>query len=108
MLSWIFGGFKSIELSKNASDDISGILRLERANIVWRLSTNKENLPEFAVKSGLSAYRNIVIDGTSLEFSGAFTDLHTKSYSEILNGNGYGINDAEPSIRIINKIINNS
>ena len=108
MLSWIFGDFKSIELSKNASDDISGILRLERANIVWRLSTNKENLPEFAVKSGLSAYRNIVIDGTSLEFSGAFTDLHTKSYSEILNGNGYGINDAEPSIRIINKIINNS
>ena len=104
MLSWIFGEFKSIELSKKSLDDISGTLRLERANINWRLSTNKENLPEFALKSGLPAYRNIVIDGNSLEFSGGFTDLHTKSYSEILKGNGYGINDAESSIRIVNEI----
>ena len=104
MLSWIFGEFKSIELSKKSLDDISGTLRLERANINWRLSTNKENLPESALKSGLPAYRNIVIDGNSLEFSGGFTDLHTKSYSEILKGNGYGINDAESSIRIVNEI----
>ena len=104
MLSWIFGEFKSIELSKKSSDDISGILRLERANVTWRLSTNKKNLPESVIKSGLPAYRNIVIDGNSLEFSGGFADLHTKSYSEILNGNGYGINDAEPSIRIVNEI----
>lgn len=104
MLSWIFGEFKSVELSKKSFDDISGVLRLERANVTWRLSTNKKNLPESAIKSGLPAYRNIVIDGNSLEFSGGFTDLHTKSYSEILNGNGYGISDAEPSIRIVNKI----
>lgn len=106
MLSWIFGDFKGVELSEKSIDNVSGILKLERANVTWRLSTNKKNLPESATKAGLPAYRNIVIDGSSLEFSGGFTDLHTKSYSEILNGNGYGIDDAEPSIRIVNEISN--
>ena len=104
MLSWIFGDFKSVSLSKNSIDDISGILTLERASVRWRLSTNKNNLPKSTVNSGMTAYRSITIDGNSLEFSGGFNDLHTKSYSEILNGNGYGISDAEPSIRIVNEI----
>ena len=104
MLSWIFGDFKSVSLSKNSIDDISGILTLERANVRWRLSTNKNNLPKSTINSGMAAHRSITIDGNILEFSGGFNDLHTKSYYEILNGNGYGISDAEPSIRIVNEI----
>lgn len=104
MLSWIFGDFKSVSLSKNSIDDISGILTLERANVRWRLSTDKNNLPKSTINSGMTAHRNITIDGNILEFSGGFNDLHTKSYYEILNGNGYGISDAEPSIKIVNEI----
>lgn len=104
MLSWIFGDFKSVSLSKNSIDDISGILTLERASVRWRLSTDKNNLPKSTINSGMTAYRSITIDGNILEFSGGFNDLHTKSYYEILNGNGYGISDAEPSIRIVNEI----
>lgn len=106
MLSWIFGDFKSINLSKKEHNDVSGILELQNANIKWRLSTNKDNLPKSVLKSGQTAYRNIVIDGTGVEFSGGFTDLHTISYSSILSGKGYGVDDAASSLRIVNEISN--
>ena len=61
-------------------------------------------LHKSTINSGMKAYRSITIDGNILEFSGGFNDLHTKSYSEILNGSGYGIIDAEPSIRIVIEI----
>ena len=33
-----------------------------------------------------------------VEFSGGFTDLHTVTYQNILNGNGFGLDDARESI----------
>ena len=42
---------------------------------------------------------NIDINGKSLEFSNGFTDLHTTSYREIIDGNGFYINDTEDCIR---------
>ena len=34
----------------------------------------------------MRTYRSIVMDKTEIEFSEGFTDLHTKSYQEILAG----------------------
>jgi UDP-N-acetyl-2-amino-2-deoxyglucuronate dehydrogenase len=39
-----------------------------------------------------------------LEFSGGFTDLHTRSYEEILKGNGFGLNEAYGSIKTVSTI----
>ena len=36
-----------------------------------------------------------------MEFSKGFTDLHIKSYQEILNGNGFGIEEVKPSIQLV-------
>jgi UDP-N-acetyl-2-amino-2-deoxyglucuronate dehydrogenase len=81
-------------------------LQLEKANISWYLSLDKENLPAKALENKQSTYRSITIDGEEIEFSGGFTDLHTVSYKEILEGRGYGINDARNSIEIAHLIRN--
>ena len=44
------------------------------------------------------------MDGEEIEFSGGFTDLHTRSYEEILKGNGFGLSDARNSIEIVSTI----
>jgi len=45
-------------------------------------------------------------DGEEIEFSDGFTDLHTESYKQILNGNGFSIDDAEPSLKLVHQIRN--
>ena len=40
----------------------------------------------------------------NLEFSGGFTDLHTRVYEGILEGNGYGIEDARQAIEIVHQL----
>jgi len=49
-------------------------------------------------------YRSIQIDGEEIEFSGGFTDLHTKSYDAVLNGNGFGIELTKQAIEIVHDI----
>ena len=46
------------------------------------------------------------MEGKEIEFSGGFTDLHTRSYKEILAGNGFGLQEAKPSIDIVHEIRN--
>ena len=41
-----------------------------------------------------------------LEFSKGFTDLHTESYRQILEGHGFGIEEARSSINIVHEINN--
>ena len=38
------------------------------------------------------------MDGKELEFSGGFTDLHTRSYEEILAGRGWGVEENRTAI----------
>ena len=49
-------------------------------------------------------YRSIKIGKKEFEFSHGFEDLHTKSYIEILNGSGFGIDDLSPSLELTSKI----
>jgi UDP-N-acetyl-2-amino-2-deoxyglucuronate dehydrogenase len=44
------------------------------------------------------------VDGEQLEFSDGVTDLHTRVYEEILQGRGYGVADARPSIELSHRI----
>ena len=37
----------------------------------------------------------------SLEFSGGFNDLHTKSYQNVLSGNGFEVEDNRSAIRTV-------
>ena len=60
--------------------------------------------PKEIQEKGLTTYRSLKIEGEEFEFSGGFTDLHTKSYREILNGNGFRISEASPAINTVHAI----
>jgi UDP-N-acetyl-2-amino-2-deoxyglucuronate dehydrogenase len=106
MLTWIFGGVKSSIVHILHSDKASGFLELEKARVRWFLSLDANDLPEPAKQKGTRTYRSIVMDNTEIEFSEGFTDLHTKSYEEILAGRGFGLKDARPSVEIVYQIRN--
>ncbi|HOF56406.1 MAG: Gfo/Idh/MocA family oxidoreductase [Prolixibacteraceae bacterium] len=104
MLGWIFGDFKGVELQTSRPEKMGGKLFLERANVNWFLSVDEADLPDEALTGGKRTFRKISIEGTDLEFSEGFTDLHTRSYEQILAGNSYGIEDARKSIEIVSQI----
>jgi UDP-N-acetyl-2-amino-2-deoxyglucuronate dehydrogenase len=104
MLMWIFGKVQCSEVHYADNKKVSGFLELENANVKWFLSLDKADLPDKAVKESKTTYRSILIDGKDVEFSGGFTDLHTVVYQDILNGKGFGLEDARPSIELAYQI----
>ena len=65
------------------------------------MSVNYDVIPEHIKVTGQRTYRSITVDGEEIEFSSGFTELHTKSYEQILNGNGFSLYEALPSIEIV-------
>lgn len=107
MLMWIFGGIKHYEVHYSEPlKKMAGYLELEKAEVRWFLSVDFKDLPEAAIKEGKRTYRSITVDENEVEFSGGFTDLHTVVYQEILNGKGFGIEDARPSIELVYRLRN--
>lgn len=104
MLSWIFGEVKQNTVHVHTHDRASGYLEFEKARVRWFLSINYEVLPDEVKAKGQRTYRSIMIEGEELEFSGGFTDLHTRVYEGILSGNGYGLEDARTAIEIVHKV----
>ena len=104
MLSWIFGGVKSNIVHVHTHDRASGFLELDRANVRWFLSIDENVLPKDILENGKRTFRSITVEGDELEFSDGFTDLHTTSYTEILAGNGYGIEETRQAIELVHNI----
>ena len=104
MLSWVFGSVKKNVVHVHTHDRASGYLELERARVRWFLSIDYDIIPDEIKDKGQRTYRSITIEGEELEFSGGFTDLHTKSYEQILEGNGYGVQEAQQAIEIVHDI----
>ena len=79
---------------------------MQNANVRWFLSVNIDYIPEEIKLRGLTTYRSITVDNEEIEFSGGFADLHTRSYEEILKGNGFGLDEAYGSINTVSTIRN--
>lgn len=107
MLIWVFGKVKSYTILHRNHKKMSGILELEKANVKWDLSIDKNDLPpEKREKS--SSFRSLKINEEEFDFSDGFEDLHTKSYEEILNGKGFVIKDSKDSIKLAYNLRNAS
>jgi UDP-N-acetyl-2-amino-2-deoxyglucuronate dehydrogenase len=104
LLIWLFGDVQLNILHLKDDKRMAGLLELENAYVRWFLSTEKSDLPEEILKSNISTFRSITVDGKEVQFSEGFTDLHTRVYEETLNGNGFGIEDARPSISLVHKL----
>lgn len=106
MLCWIFGEVQENIVHLKKADANAGSLKLKNANVRWFLSVNIDYIPEEIKSRGLTTYRSITVDKEEIEFSGGFADLHTRSYEEILKGNGFGLNEAYSSINTVSTIRN--
>lgn len=106
MLIWIFGAVKRNEVHHADEKKTSGFLELEKANVRWFLSVDRNDLPEAVKAEAKPTYRSITVDEEEIEFSGGFEDLHTLVYRRTLEGRGFGIDEARPSINLTHEIRN--
>ena len=104
MLIWIFGSLKSNTVNLLQPDSASGYLEFQSARVRWFLSINDKYIPEDIKGLGQRTYRSITMDGREIEFSNNFKNLHTASYQRILEGSGFGLEDALPSIELVHSI----
>jgi UDP-N-acetyl-2-amino-2-deoxyglucuronate dehydrogenase len=104
LLLWLFGQPLESTVLVRESSRASGVLLLEHARVKWFLSTDIRDLPFRAVAGGRTTFRSILVDGTDVEFSDGFVDLHTRVYQDILSGGGFGIDDARPAIALAHRI----
>ena len=98
MLGWIFGDTIRVIVHLSQPNKAAGYLELENARIRWFLSIDHDDLPPSVKKEGKRTFRSVLVNDEEIEFSDGFTDLHTTSYKEILEGRGFGLNDARQSV----------
>ncbi|MBO5844414.1 MAG: Gfo/Idh/MocA family oxidoreductase [Bacteroidales bacterium] len=106
MLSWIFGNIQENIVHIYEHDRAAGLLRFEKARVRYFMSINADTLPKQALEQGKRTYRKMEMDGKEIEFSDGFTELHTESYKKILAGEGFGLDQAYQSIKIVHDIRN--
>ncbi len=104
MLGWIFGKINKNIVHIHTHDRAAGYLEFDRARVRYFLSINYNTIPEDVRAKGLRTYRAITIGDDTFEFSGGFTELHTKSYEHILSGKGFGLEDSKQAIDIVHDI----
>ena len=106
MLIWIFGDLIHQEVHFASGKKMSGFIELEKANVRWFLSADRNDLPNAVKADGKTTFRSITVDEEEIEFSGGFTDLHTLVYQDIMNGGGFGIEAARPSVNLVHEMRN--
>jgi len=103
LLLWLFGDVVRSEVHLAEPERTAGVLELQRADVQWFLSIDRNDLPA-PVRGVQPTFRSITVDGEEVEFSGGFRDLHTLVYERTLAGEGFGIADARPSIELVHRI----
>lgn len=103
MLHFVFGNLQRNVVHHSETQKASGYLEYERARVRWFLSIDANDLPN-NIQGKKATFRSIDINGSQLEFSEGFTDLHTTSYDEILAGRGYGLADVRHCIETVDFI----
>ena len=106
MLTWIFGPVLENIVHMADNQRCAGYLRLEKARVRWLLSIDQDDLPEPVASKNQRTYRSVKIDNEEIEFSDGFADLHTSTYRNILEGKGFGLEEARQSIETVFSIRN--
>ncbi len=101
MLHFIFGELQQNVVHRSEDTCAAGYLEYEHARVRWFLSVDFEDVPKAQQEAGQRTYRSITVDGEEIEFSGGFTDLHTRSYQEILAGRGFGLEENRVAISTV-------
>lgn len=106
MLHFLFGDLQTSEVHLTSPTKASGYLEYDNARVRWFMSLDVNDVPKPQRDEGQRTYRSITVDGEEIEFSGGFTDLHTRSYEEILAGRGFGLEENRSAIEAVAGIRN--
>lgn len=106
MLHHLFGQVKDSKLHISNDQKAGGYLEYDRARVRWFLSLDVNDVPAETRDTGQRTYRSITVGDDAIEFSGGFTDLHTRSYEEILAGRGFGLEENRVAIETVSNIRN--
>jgi UDP-N-acetyl-2-amino-2-deoxyglucuronate dehydrogenase len=98
MLGWIFGEVKNNVVNISEPNKAGGYLELKNARVRWFLSLDYNDIPREVRETGKRTFRSITIEGEEVEFSEGFTDLHTATYREVIEGRGFGLDEARQSV----------
>lgn len=101
MLHFVFGQFQESRVHYSSDTKASGFLEYERARVRWFLSIDIDDVPIESRNRGHRTFRSITCDDEEIEFSDGFADLHTRSYEEILAGNGFGLEENRVAIETV-------
>jgi len=98
MLGWIFGEVKNNVVNISEFNKAGGYLELKNARVRWFLSLDYKDIPAEAKEKGQRTFRSVTVEGEEVEFSEGFTDLHTATYREIIEGRGFGLDQVRQSV----------
>lgn len=101
MLHFLFGTLTENHVHLHQPTKAAGYLEYEHARVRWFLSIDIDDVPQAQREAGQRTFRSITVDGEEIEFSGGFTDLHTRSYEEILAGRGFGLDENRVAIETV-------
>ena len=106
MLSYVFGEVKDNIVHYSDKNKAAGYLEFKKARVRWFLSIDYNDIPKEIQAAGQRTFRSITVNNKEIEFSGGFTDLHTTSYQNILDGNGFRLEEGRSSINTVFHIRN--
>jgi UDP-N-acetyl-2-amino-2-deoxyglucuronate dehydrogenase len=101
MLHFLFGAVQESRVHLATPSKAAGFLEYERARVRWFLSIDVNDVPDAERAKGKRTFRAITANGANIEFSDGFTDLHTRSYQEILAGHGFGLEENRIAIETV-------
>lgn len=101
MLHFVFGDLQENKVAFRDKTKASGYLEYQNARVRWFLSIDYFDIPAEIREAGVRTHRSLSINGSEIEFSNNFTDLHTLSYEEILNGRGFGLIENRVAIETV-------
>ena len=101
MLHFIFGALQENVVHLADDTKSAGYLEYEHARVRWFLSVDVDDVPVGPRSAGQRTYRSITVDGEEIEFSGGFTDLHIRSYEEILAGRGFRLEENRTAVSTV-------
>jgi len=104
MLQFIFGPIQDNRVNYSSETKACGFLEYEHARVRWFLSIDINDVPSEFQNKGQRTFRSITCDDEEIEFSGDFTDLHYRSYEEILAGRGFGLEENRAAIETVASI----
>jgi len=106
LLLWIFGDVAESRVEEHTIDKARGSLVLEKANVKWFLSIDPNDLAAHTSANTIHSFRSLTVNDETIDLNEGFADLHTRSYEEIVNGNGFTIKEAVKVTELLHQVRN--